>query len=419
MKMKKSNLAINGGSKTINLPGPHFIWPKITSFTKRAVLRQLDESISIYDNSGVIRRFEDKLKNYFNSKHCLLTSSGTAALHSMFVGVGLKAGDEVICPAYTFFATMTPIFFTGAVPILVDCNEFGNIDASKIEEKITTKTKAIVVTHMWGLPCDMDPIIEIAKKHNLLLLEDISHAFGASYKGKKVGTFGNASACSMQSQKIIAAGEGGFLLTNDSELFYRSLLLGHYNKRCKNEIPKENPLYSYHLTGMGLKLRIHPLAVAIAEEQFANLKEVLHGRNEMAKYISDGLKDLPGIEVLYIPRDFESAWYSLIIKYKPQELDGLPIEKFYSALLAEGCSEVDRPNSTCPLNLTSLFQEPGFLFPNYKGLVKYKSGDFPIAEKFYNNLLKLPVWEDRKYKNLVNKYISAFKKVIKNYKDLL
>lgn len=419
METKKSNLSILGGERAIKQKPPHFIWPKISQLTKEAVLRQLEKSISIYDNSGVIGRLEDRFRNYFGNQHCLLTNSGTAALHSMFVGAGLKEGDEIICPAYTFFATVTPIFHTGAIPILVDCNSSGNIDYTKIEEKITKKTRAIIVTHMWGLPCDMDPIIEIANKHNLLLFEDISHAFGAIYKNKKIGTFGSASACSMQSQKIIAAGEGGFLLTNDSELFYRSLLLGHYNKRCKNEIPINNLFHAYALTGMGLKMRIHPLAAAIAEEQFMNLDKIIEGRNEVARYLSDSLRGLPGIEVLNPSDESKGAWYAIIIKYKPKELDDLPIEKFYSALQAEGCSEVDIPSSTCPLNLTKLFQEPEIFFPDYKNIVNYKPGDFPIAEVFYRNILKLPVWESKEDKDIIDSYIYAFKKVIENYKDLI
>src|SRR3989344_9387912 len=161
----KSKLAINGGEKAVNLDRQHYVWPPITERTKKAVLKQLEESISIYDRSGIIERLEDKFAHYHGKNHALLTNSGTSALHSMFVGANLRGGDEVICPAYTFFATVTPLFFTGAIPVLADCKEDGNIDPDDIEKRITENTKGIIVTHMWGIPCDMDPILEIARKN--------------------------------------------------------------------------------------------------------------------------------------------------------------------------------------------------------------------------------------------------------------
>jgi len=415
----RGKLAINGGEKAIKINGPHYIWPPITERTRKAVLKQLEESISIYDKSGIIKELEDRFARYHGKKYALLTNSGTSALYSMYVGADLKEGDEVICPAYTFFATVTPLFFTGAVPVLADCRDDGNIDPQDIERKITDNTKAIVVTHMWGIPCDMDPIVEIAKKHDLMLFEDASHAHGATYKGKKVGTFGDASAFSLQAQKTLTGGEGGILLTDNDEIFYRALLLGHYNKRCKKEIPTNYPLYQYAVTGMGLKLRIHPIAAAIANEQFDNLESVLEGRRKFARKMIKELKDLPGIKVPEVPEDIEPSWYAFVLQYKPEELGGLPIEKFYEALYAEGCIEIDRPGSTCPLNYHPLFQNPELLFSRYKGKISYKKGDFPNAERFHEHSLKLPVWHDPKDKEIVDSYIKAFKKVIENYHEVL
>jgi dTDP-4-amino-4,6-dideoxygalactose transaminase len=412
-------LAINGGEKTIKINRPHYTWPPITERTRRAVLKQLEDSISIYDKSGIIKELEDRFAKYHGRKHALLTNSGTSALYSMYVGAGLKEGDEVICPAYTFFATVTPLFFTRTLPVLADCKDDGNIDSQDIERKITDNTKAIVITHMWGIPCDMDPIIEIAEKYDLMLFEDASHAHGATYKGKKVGTFGDASAFSLQAQKTLTGGEGGILLTDNDEIFYKALLLGHYNKRCKKEIPTTHPLYRYAVTGMGLKLRIHPIAAAIANEQFDNLESVLEGRRKFARKMIEELKDLPGIKIPEVPKDVEPSWYAFIIQYRPEELEGLPIEKFYEALYAEGCVEIDRPGSTCPLNYHPLFQNPELIFPNYKGKISYQKGDFLKAEKFHEHSLKLPVWHDPKDEEIVDGYIEAFKKVIENYHEVL
>jgi dTDP-4-amino-4,6-dideoxygalactose transaminase len=413
-------LAINGGKKTINnVDGKHYIWPPITESTKQAVLKQLDESISIYDRSGIIEELETRLSRYFGKKYALLTSSGTAALYSAFVGANLQPDDEIICPAYTFFATITPLFFTGAVPVLADSRQDGNIDPIDIERRITKKTKGIIVTHMWGIPCEMNTIAEIAKKYNLLLFEDASHAHGSVFKGGKVGTFGDASAFSLQGQKTLTGGEGGFLLTDNNDLFTKALLLGHYNNRCKKEIAVEHPLYKFSTTGMGLKLRIHPIAAAIANQQFDNLEELLKSREIMAKKMYSKLAGLPGIELPKIPDDVTSSWYAFVMQYKPEDLEGLSIEKFYKALIAEGCIELDRPGSTCPLNYHPLFQNPEILFPFYKGKLSYNQGDFPVAEKFHNNSLKLPVWHNSDDEKMIDLYITAFYKVIDNYKELL
>jgi dTDP-4-amino-4,6-dideoxygalactose transaminase len=413
-----SRLAINGGDKAVNYEGPHYVWPPITKKTADAVLNQLQSSISIYDRSGIIEKLENRLAAYHGKKHALLTNSGTSALHSMFVGAGMKDGDEVICPAYTFYATATPLFFTGAIPVLADCREDGNIDPEEIEKKINGKTKAIVVTHMWGMPCDMAPIIDVATKNGIMLLEDGSHAHGAIYRGQKAGTFGTASAFSLQGQKTLTGGEGGVLLTDNDEIFYKALLLGHYNKRCLKEIPRQHPLYQYAVTGMGLKLRIHPIAAAIADEQFDNLEDILRGRRAVAKKMIDELGEFPGIKVPRVPDGVEPSWYAFMLRYNPQELENLPVERFYEALKAEGCTEADRPGSTCPLNLHPLFQKPETLFPAYTGKMSYTKGDFPKAENFHKNSIKLPVWHETE-NELIDMYIAAFRKVALNFREAL
>lgn len=412
-----SKLALFGGEKTININQPHYIWPPITNKTRQAVLQQLDESISIYNRSGIIAELENNLTQYHGVKYALLTNSGTTALYSMFVGAQLGIGDEVICPTYTFYATVTPLFFTGATPVLVDCDINGNISPEAIREKITSKTKAIVITHMWGIPCDMDAITAIAKEYNLLLLEDGSHAHGATYKGQKVGSFGTASAFSLQGQKTLSGGEGGFLLTNSEEIYYRALMLGHYNKRCRQEIPSEHYLHQFAVTGMGLKLRIHPLAAAIANQQLTHLDEILAQRRQMLEVFKSELEGLSCICFPTICPEVEPSWYALVLQYQPQDNGNLSRDKFYQALQAEGCSELDIPNSTCPLNYHPLFQQPQTLFPEYKSMVTNVS--FPNADLFYQKALKLPVWHETKDIKLVKLYAQAFKKVINNYQELL
>ena len=413
-----SPLALLGGTPVITQPPPHFTWPPLTSATSDAVLAQLRTAISIYERSGVIAELEDALCDYHGVKHAVLTSSGTAALHSVYAACGIGVGDEVIVPAYTFYATATPLLHLGAVPVLADCDESGNIDPADVKQRITAKTVAVMVTHMWGLPADMDSLCAITAEHDLLLLEDASHAAGAAIAKRKTGTFGNAAAFSLNGPKPLSAGEGGFVLTDDDEVFYRVLMHGHYNKRCRNEIPPSHHLYRYAVTGMGLKFRIHPLAAAIALSQLADLDQHLQDRRTIATRMREALNGLPGIITPDVPDGVTSSWYGLILRYQPDNLGGLPIERFYDALKAEGCLELDRPGSTSPLNLHPLFQVPTPLLPHCVELPPYAAGQFPKAEAFHRHALKLPVWHREEDIPLVDAYTAAFAKVTTHHHDL-
>lgn len=416
-----NSLALHGGTPVITEPGPHFSWPPISDTTSKAVLDQLTTSISIYDRSGVVADLEDALRDYFGVRHALLTSSGTAALHSTYAASYITPGDEVIVPAYTFLATVTPLLHLGGVPVLADCDETGNISAADVAARITPNTTTIMVTHMWGVPADMDALGALAAKHGLNLLEDGSHAHGATIGTTKVGSIGHAAAFSLNGPKPLSAGEGGFLLTGDDELFYRALMFGHYNKRCRNEIPADHPMRPYAVTGMGLKFRIHPLAARIALDQLGHLDDYLTGRDYIARYLCDRLAGLPGIAAPAIPDGNRPAWYGLPLTYVPDELDDLPVETFHTALLAEGLAEVDRPGSTCPLTELPLFRDPNPLmsrFGAHSGM-NYQPGQFPVAQKVWRNTLKLPVWHREEDLPLVERYIDGFRKVIDNHDDLI
>ncbi|WP_069166812.1 DegT/DnrJ/EryC1/StrS family aminotransferase [Nocardia altamirensis] len=413
-----SPLALLGGKPVIDQQTPHFSWPPLPDSATAAVLDQLDEGISIYDRSGVIARLEDALGDYFDARHAVLTSSGTAALYSMYAACGIGPGDEVIVPAYTFFATATPLLHLGATPVLADCDTSGNIDPQDVPRRITDRTKAIAVTHMWGMPAQIQTLNRLADGYGLQLLEDASHAHGASVSGKKVGTFGRAAAFSMNGPKPLSAGEGGFVLTDDDEVYHRVLLHGQYNKRCRNEIPADIELSRYAVTGMGLKHRIHPIAAAIGLEQLSHLDDYLSGRQRIAEYIGEKLDPELGITVTWHEPEVQPSWYGLTMRYETEFFDGVSVERFHAALQAEGCDEIDRPGSTCPLNLLPLFQDPGPLFPAFTGKLAYAPGDYPRAEQTHHATLKLPVWHRDEDLPLVDRYIEAIYKVIAHHADL-
>ncbi|WP_416566020.1 DegT/DnrJ/EryC1/StrS family aminotransferase [Nocardia testacea] len=413
-----SPLGLLGGSPVISDAAPHFSWPPLTEAASLAVIDQLHESISIYDRSGVIARLEDALQHYFGTRYAILTSSGTAALYSMYAACSIGPGDEVVVPAYTFFATATPLLHLGATPVLADCDSSGNLDPADVPRRITERTKAIVVTHMWGMPAQIRRLKALADAHGVLLLEDVSHAHGASVGECKLGTFGQAAAFSMNGPKPLSSGEGGFILTDDEQVYHRVLLHSQYNKRCRDEIPARSDLSRYAVTGMGLKHRIHPLAAALALEQLSHLDEYLAGRQRIAEHIHDELRRAPGLTITWHEPLARPAWYGFTIRYDGEYFDDVPVERFHAALQAEGCGEFDRPGSTRPLNLLPLFQEPGALFPAFTGKVAYTPGNYPGAEALHHATLKLPVWHRDEDLPLVDRYIEALYKVITHHADL-
>jgi dTDP-4-amino-4,6-dideoxygalactose transaminase len=408
--MEKELLAILGGRKTLHVPGPHFRWPLITSTTRHAIISQLDESISIYNRSGIFKKFEDAFARYHGKKFALLSNSGTSSIFAMFEGLGFGPGDELIAPVYTFFATVSPLMQFGARPVFADCKSDGNIDPVEIEKKITSKTKAVIVTHMWGIPCDMNSIVEICKKNNLFLLEDCSHAHGAEYFGQKVGTFGHAAAWSLQGQKIVTGGEGGIMLTDEEEVYTRALLQGHYNKRCFEEISPRHHLYPYAHTGLGLKLRAHPLAVAMAYEQFQHLDDWLNQKRQFAELLITELSKIPFLKMPLLSNK-KPSWYAFVINYDAKNTGGISREVFCKALKEEGLDEVDIPRSTCPLNNLSLFRMPQKALPRLYKPLTIPDEAFPNSDAFYNTAIKFPVWALPEDEPIVKAYIKGIIKV--------
>ncbi|MEN8906704.1 MAG: aminotransferase class V-fold PLP-dependent enzyme [Clostridiales bacterium] len=410
-----NTLAINGGLPILSRNEGKFNHPYITEKIERSVIEQLYNTISIYDDGNIFKKFEYEFSRYHNKKYGVLFNSGTTALWAMYEGIRLKEDDEIICPIYTFFATVSPILFTNAKPIFIDCDEFGNIDYKKIENKITNKTKAIVITHMWGYPCKINEIKKIADKYDLYLLEDCSHAHGGSYKNKKLGEWGDISVFSLQGQKIVTGGEGGILITNNKSIYDNTLLLGHYNKRCKNEISQSNIKFNYAITGKGMKLRAHPIAIRIAYEMFLNLDEYIKIKDYYVKYIVEEIKNIEGLKIL-IDDNSQNSWYALIIKYDKRKFNNTSIKDFVTALNKEGAIEFDIPSSTCPLDKLELFKNPKFLFPSYKNSFiiddKYKN-----ANEFYNNIFKMPIWYRQDDFKTIVKYVNALKKVSSYYNN--
>ncbi len=413
--MKKKDLAIFGGKKAINFSQPHWKWPPSSSSKIKSILNyyKSGEKKNLMGYPKIVGEFEKNFANYQKRKYALTFNSGTSSLQAAFFSIGLKPGDEVIAPALTFHATATPIHSVNAIPVISDCeSDTGNIDPESIKKNITKKTKAIVITHLCGHPCEMNEILKIVKKNKLFLIEDCSHAHGSKYKGVKVGNFGDIGCFSLDNNKLIAAGEGGILVTNNRKLFERALLSSDFASRIQNEI-KLKSLKKYNETGLGFKHRIHPVSAAIANSELKKIKYYIKKRHKILNYFSKEIRKIPGISPpitkKYVTR---GAYFGYRPFFESKKLNNISIHNFIRILQAEGM-EV-RQSGNRPLHLLPLFSSkkkgPKFLNKKSSGYRNYKKGNLPKSEKFYNSTISLPTFTFEK-KKLIQAYIDTLKKV--------
>lgn len=237
-----------------------------------------------------VHSLEQEFAAHTGVQHALAVGSGTGALWISMLAMGIGPGDEVIVPSYTFVATYSAAFFAGAIPVLAEIDESLTLDPKDIEKRITPKTKAIVPVHMLGNPSKMDEIMAIARKHNLLVLEDCAQASGAVYKGKKVGSMGQMGGFSFNIYKTITAGDGGLLVTDDSELYKRAFALhdqGHLPNRAGVEIGNR--------TILGMNFRMNELTGAVALAQLRKLDRITSTLRAKKAKLKAMLKGLPGV----------------------------------------------------------------------------------------------------------------------------
>ncbi|MDE1871038.1 MAG: DegT/DnrJ/EryC1/StrS family aminotransferase [Candidatus Micrarchaeota archaeon] len=245
----------------------------------------------ISSKGAYLEEFEKGFSSYIGTKHGIATTNGTTAIHLALVALGIKKGDEVLVPTFTHISNAFTVTYTGAKPVFMDSHaDYWCIDPQKIEDKITSKTKAIVLVHIYGHPCDMDPIMEIANRHGLPVIEDCAEAHGAEYKSRKVGTFGTINCFSFYGNKIITTGEGGMCLTNDEELAARMRMLKDMGINPNNPTKKK-----YWFEIVGYNYRMTNLQAAIGAAQVKRLDDMVEKRRWVASTYNKFLKDAPGV----------------------------------------------------------------------------------------------------------------------------
>lgn len=249
--------------------------------------------------------FESSFANYIGNPYALSTSNGTVALHLALITVGINKGDEVIVPDLTFAASVNSILYTGAVPVLVDCNiDTLNIDIYKIEEKITSKTKAIMLVHLYGLPSFIDEIQKIADKYNLIIIEDAAEAFGSEYKNKKVGTFGRVACFSFFGNKTITTGEGGMIIFKNEEDYKKAKILRDHGM---------NPEKIYWHDYIGYNYRMTNLQAAIGYAQMEKMDEIVKKKIINANRYKKFLQNIPGVKFVKDYKNVKNTYWLVTI----------------------------------------------------------------------------------------------------------
>ncbi|MBR6552610.1 MAG: DegT/DnrJ/EryC1/StrS family aminotransferase [Clostridia bacterium] len=284
---------------------------------KDAVARVIDSKQLFKVNDGPLKETENcerEIREMFNVKRAVLMTSGTASLTSALIGMGVGPGDEVIIPAYTYIATALAVVSTGAVPVVAEIDETLMLDPNDIENKITERTKVILPVHMMGYPCDMDKIMAIAKKHNLYVLEDACQGNGGFFKGKRLGSIGDAGAFSFNYFKIISAGEGGALLTNNQEIFEKALI--YHDSGAIAYFGDQMSGFSTEPV-CGTEYRIGEITSAIMREQFKKLDGIVADLRKnkalLMKEIGEGVEYIPS-------NDYDGdSGIALTIKFDSEE----------------------------------------------------------------------------------------------------
>ena len=340
-KLKREKLAIEGGKPVKTTPNPP-MFPggiEIGEEEKKAVLEVLDHRYLFRyygpeEFPSRVRLLEEEFAKKMGIKYALAVNSCTSALISSLVAVGVGPGDEVIIPGYTFFATCAAVIAAKAIPVICEVDDSLTLDPDDFERKITPRTKAVIPVHMRGVPCNMDRIMDIARKHNIKVVEDTAQACGGSFKGKYLGTFGDCNAFSFQYHKIITAGEGGMVTTNDQLLYDRAQEY-HDTAACWRPGGPEKRFSSARYRGElfpGVNFRMPELIGAVARVQLKRLDGLIEKMRKNKARIKEAISNIKGIEFRRLNDPEGDTAICLVFFLPTADL----AEKFARALKAEG-----------------------------------------------------------------------------------
>ena len=345
--------------------------------------------------------FEQAVANYVGAKYAVSFSNGTAALHGACFAAGITEGDEVITSPLTFAASANSVLYQGGKPVFADISEKTyNIDPKEIENRITTNTKAIIPVNFTGQPAFLDEIGEIAKKHNLVVIEDAAHALGATYKGKMIGSISDMTMFSFHPVKHITSGEGGMITTNNKD-YYEKLLQfrSHGITRDPNKLTENHGPWYYEMQFLGFNYRMTDIQAALGTSQLKKIDKFIGLRKKYVSMYNEAFKKITEISIPHQDENSESSWHLYIIRLHLEQLTASRKEVF-EALLQENIG-------------VNVHYIPVHLLPYYQGL-GYHRGDCPISEKLYEEIITLPLFPAMTEKDVFD-VINAVNKVVTHY----
>ncbi len=418
-------LALLGGTKTVKEEHAEmFKWPIMTEEDEAAALAVIRSGAM--SGTDITKQFEKEFAQWLDMQYALGFNNGTSSLLAAMYGCKVGVGDEIICPSVTYWASALPAYSLGATVVFAEIDPTTLcLDPNDLEHRITERTKAIVVVHYLGHPADMDAIMAIAQKHNIKVIEDVSHAMGGYYKGQRVGTIGDVGAMSLMSGKSLAIGEAGIFVTNDREIYERAIAFGHY-ERFNDDIQTEELKPYAGLPFGGYKFRMHQVSSAIGRVQLKYYDERIAEIDKAMNYFWDCLEGVPGIKAHRPAKNSDSTmggWYAVRGHYIPEELDGLSVTRFCEAVRAEGVP-IDA-GCNLPLHLHPLQHVVDVyghgrptVIANTGRDIRQPAGSLPISENIASRVYTVP-WFKQYKPDIIDQYVEAFRKVIANYKELL
>jgi perosamine synthetase len=414
-EVRSEKLAVEGGTPVRREPLP--LEPDITNEEIEAVLEVMRSKRLSQLAGNYVKDFEIEFARYIGSKYAVAANSGTSALSLAVAALQVGTGDEMILPPYTFVATANGILQQNAIPIFSDVDkETFNLDPRKLEAKVSDKTRAIMPVHMMGQPCDMDPIMEIARKHNLFVIEDSAQATGAEYKGRKTGSIGDVGCFSFYMNKNMTSAEGGMLVTNDEEVAERAMSLRNH---CRPEISNVPNVPAYNVfTGIGWNLRMNSLQAVIGRTQLKRLDEANRRRSMNAEFIRRHVERFEWLRPQRVLEETKPVyWFQA---FRIDDSSKISRDQFTAGVSAEGVKA--EGYVPIPVHLQELFTKQvgygkthcPFDCPVYGKKVEYKVGDCPEAEKLCKEDVIIPCYHALRGSDL-NDVVTALTKVAAHF----
>ena len=351
-----------------------------------------------------VAEFEKEFAKYVGARYAVAVNSGTAALHAACFAAQIEKGDEVITTPITFAASANCVLYQGGTPVFADIKEDTlNIDPEEIKKKINQKTKALIPVDFTGLPVDLEKIQKISRENNLIIIEDASHALGASYKGSKIGSISDMTIFSFHPVKHITTGEGGMITTNNKKYYERlKLFRTHGITKDKDKLLNYDGPWYYEMQELGYNYRLTDFQCALGLGQLKKIDKFIQRRREIVKRYNSEFKDMQEIKISEInPIDSNPVWHIYMIQVNLEKLE-VDRKKIYEALRAENIG-------------VNVHYIPIHLQPYYRKRFGYHLGDFPKAENYYSRAITLPVFPKMSDKD-IDDVIKAVKKVINYYK---